>query len=254
MPPRACAAAARPRSGGLSRRRRVVAALQETGRLDNTLVFFTIDNGGCHVEYAPDRKGYYLPAKTRDGRPVKPGNLPTIMPGPEDTYQSYGYGWANASNTPYRMFKQFDHEGGIRTPMIAHWPRGITKQGSLVRAVSHLVDILPTVAEVTGSSVPDKINGKTSIRRDGRSLAAAFRNQPLSDDRTLFFHHARGRALRYNQWKIVAEQKGNWELYDLAGDPLELSNLATANPTKLAELVGIWELESERLSRQAKQK
>ena len=233
---------------------RVVAELKKTGRLDNTLVFFTIDNGGCHVEYSPERKGNYLPAKTRDGRPVRPGNLPTIMPGPEDTYQSYGYGWANASNTPYRMFKQFDHEGGIRTPMIAHWPRGITKQGSLVRAVSHLVDILPTVAEVTGSSVPDEINGKASIRRDGRSLAAAFRNQPLSDDRTLFFHHARGRALRYNQWKIVAEQKGNWELYDLAGDPLELSNLATANPTKLAELVGIWELESERLSRQAKQK
>ena len=89
------------------------------------------------MEYGVDRKGSYLPEKTRDGRPLQPGNIPGLMPGPEETYQSYGYGWANASNTPYRMFKQFDHEGGIRTPMIAHWPDGITPRWHAGHAVSH---------------------------------------------------------------------------------------------------------------------
>ena len=111
---------------------RIIDALKKTNRFENTLIFFTIDNGGCHVEYTPNRKGDYLPKQTRAGGKMRPGNLPTIMPGPEDTYQSYGYGWANASNTPYRYFKQFDHEGGIRTSMIAHWPRGIERTGGLV--------------------------------------------------------------------------------------------------------------------------
>ncbi|MCH2583081.1 MAG: sulfatase-like hydrolase/transferase, partial [Planctomycetes bacterium] len=104
---------------------RIVKALERRGNFDNTLILYMTDNGGCHVEYGKNRKGPYLPAETRDGRKMQPGNIPGLMPGPEITYQSYGYGWANVSNTPYRLFKQFDHEGGIRTPLIAHWPRGI---------------------------------------------------------------------------------------------------------------------------------
>jgi len=233
---------------------RVVDALSDTGRLENTLLFFTVDNGGCHVEYTPNRKGTYLPAKTRDGRPVRPGNLPSIMPGPEDTYQSYGYGWANASNTPYRMFKQFDHEGGIRTPMIAHWPAGIKAPGRIVREVSHLVDILPTVTDVTGGAVPTEINGKATVTRDGHSLADTFENKPLAEKRTLFFHHAKGKALRSGDWKLVAKNKGPWELYDLKRDPLELQDLAKKMPGKVSELTGLWEKESRRLARQAKDK
>ena len=232
---------------------RVVEALQQTGRLENTLIFFTVDNGGCHVEYTPNRKGSFLPAKTRDGRPVRPGNLPTIMPGPEDTYQSYGYGWANASNTPYRMFKQFDHEGGIRTPMIAHWPAGIRSPGKIVSDVAHLVDILPTVTEVTGTSVPAKIGRKAVVSRDGQSLAGAFKGQPLKGNRTLFFHHAKGKALRHHDWKLVAKNKQAWELYNLKADPLELEDLAKKMPKKLAELTALWEKESRRLARQAKE-
>ena len=232
---------------------RLVEALEQTGRLDNTLLFFTIDNGGCHVEYKPNRKGSYLPAKTRDGRPVRPGNLPSIMPGPEDTYQSYGYGWANASNTPFRMFKQFDHEGGIRTPMIAHWPAGIQSPGRIVPGVAHLVDILPTVSEVTGAGVPAKIGGKRVVPRDGQSLAAAFQGQALAAQRTLFFHHAKGKALRHHDWKLVAREKRAWELYNLKADPLELQDLAAKMPEKLAELKALWEKESKRLARQASQ-
>jgi len=229
---------------------RIIEALKEAKRFENTLVFFTIDNGGCHVEYVPDRKGDYLPEKTRDGRKMRPGNLPDIMPGPEDTYQSYGYGWANASNTPYRYFKQFDHEGGIRTSMIAHWPQGIEREGALVRGVSHLVDIMPTVLEVTKTPAADQ-----PIKMDGESFAAAFGREDHPGRQSMFFDHARGRALRHGDWKIVAQKDGNrfkWELYNLKQDPLELKNLAKKMPGKVNELITIWEAESARHAHQAR--
>jgi len=229
---------------------RIVDALEETKRLENTLVFFTIDNGGCHVEYAPNRRGDYLPKMTRGGRKMRPGNLPEIMPGPEDTYQSYGYGWANASNTPYRYFKQFDHEGGIRTSMIAHWPKGIEREGALVRGVSHLIDIMPTVLEVTKTPAADQ-----RIKMDGESFAAAFGREDHAGRQSMFFDHARGRALRHGDWKIVARKKGSrfkWELYSLKKDPLELQDLARMMPKKVEELAALWEAESARHARQAR--
>lgn len=229
---------------------RIIAALKESQRFENTLVFFTIDNGGCHVEYGANRKGDYLPKKTRDGRKMRPGNLPGIMPGPEDTYQSYGYGWANASNTPYRYFKQFDHEGGIRTSMIAHWPQGIERKGALVRGVSHLIDIMPTVLDVTKTKP-----AMQQIKMDGQSFAAAFGRDDHAGRKSLFFDHARGRALRNGDWKIVAQKNGKkfaWELYNLKRDPLELKNLAKTMPEKLEELITIWQTESARHARQAK--
>ena len=234
---------------------RIIDALKQTSRISNTLIFFTIDNGGCHVEYTPDRKGDYLPETTRDGRPVRPGNLPEIMPGPEDTYQSYGHGWANVSNTPYRLFKQYDHEGGIRTPMIAHWPDGIEATGRLVPTVSHLIDIMPTVLEVTGIAVPEKIADGTPIQMDGISLAAAFHAASVSGHETLFFHHNKGQALRHGKWKLVAtkqnRKKTSWELYDLEQDPTEQHDLADQMPQHVQELSAIWDKESVRLAKQA---
>lgn len=241
----------------------IIDALKETGRFENTLIFFTIDNGGCHVEYTPDRKGDFLPEKTRDGRPMRPGNLPEIMPGPEDTYQSYGYGWANASNTPYRMFKQYDHEGGIRTPMIAHWPVGIEAKGDLIPSVSHLIDIMPTVLDVTGTAVPEQIPGnkttdQTPMKMDGISLASIFKGEKIAGHKTLFFAHAKGEALRHGDWKLVRiNQKSKpktWQLYNLKYDPIETENLADQNPAKVKELAAIWVAESKRLAEQAKLK
>ena len=148
----------------------VIDHLRKSDQLENTLTFFTIDNGGCHVEYGANRKGDYLPEKTRDGRTMRPGNLTDLMPGPEITYQSYGYGWANLSNTPFRLFKQYDHEGGIHTPMIAHWPKGIRNSGSVCGTLSHLVDLMPTILEASKVKPTEQSGGAQRIAWDGRSI------------------------------------------------------------------------------------
>ena len=213
----------------------IVDALKRTGRLDNTLLFFTIDNGGCHVEYGVDRKGSYLPKTTRDGRPMKPGNIPDLMPGPEETYQSYGHGWANASNTPFRLFKQYDHEGGIHTPMIAHWPRGIANPGGVAKHVSHLIDIMPTVLDATELTLPERLNDQPRVPMAGLSLLPSLQGKKQPRHEALYFSHAKGQSIRQGDWKLVKAGK-EWELYDLKRDPNELHNLATENAEKVATM------------------
>jgi arylsulfatase A-like enzyme len=227
-------------------------ALRETGRLNNTLFVFMIDNGGCHVEYGQNRKGYYLPEKTRDGRAVVPGNRPDVMPGPEETYQSYGYGWANVSNTPYRLFKQLDHEGGIHTPMIAHWPNGIAERGGIAKQVSHLIDIMPTVLDVTKTKPLELLDGQPPIQMDGMSLLRTLRGSPQAGHEELFFHHAKGKAIRHGRWKLVQVAKSEWELYDIQDDPNELNNLAQSNPDKVRQLSNRWAAWSDRQKTRAR--
>lgn len=146
--------------------------------------------------------------------------------------------------------------------MIAHWPAGIKDTGRLVKSVNHLVDIMPTVLEVTDSKAPETLNGKPTIGRDGESLAAAFKGHPYEGHDTLFFHHNKGRALWHDGWKLVSrseggkKSKGNqqWELHNLDNDPLELNNLAQTNPKQLAKLTTLWMAESKRLEGQAAQR
>ena len=166
---------------------RLLDVLEQSGEADNTLVVFQIDNGGCHVEYQTDRKGPYLPERTRDGRPVIPGNVPEVMPGPEDTYQSYGYGWANASNTPFRLYKQHDHEGGINVPLIARWP-ALIEPGGMTDQLAHVIDLMPTFVDAAGprSSHPSSGNER-STRPTAEACGPSLRARLASRHRKLYW-------------------------------------------------------------------
>ncbi len=219
---------------------RILKALEEKDRLRNTLLMVLVDNGGCYVEYSQSRTGPFLNKQTRDGRPIKVGNRPDVMPGPEDTWQSYGYGWANASNTPYRMFKQYEHEGGNRVPLIVQWPNVISKGGTITRQVCHVMDILPTVLEAAGVEYPETYNGRHIDPADGKSMMPILQGRQRQGHDILFWKWSHGCAVRQGKWKLVRIDKEPWELYDMETDPVELTNLARKHPAKTAELEALW--------------
>jgi hypothetical protein len=151
--------------------------------------------------------------QTRQGFPSLHG--PDIMPGPEDTFISYGKAWANVSDTPFREYKHWVHEGGIATPLIAHWPGRIQARGALRHQPGHLIDIMATCLEVAGARYPARFNGTKITPSEGRSLVPAFDNRPIKRD-GLFWEHEGNRAVRDGKWKLVAKSPaGRWELYDL---------------------------------------
>lgn len=218
--------------------KRIVDYVKAQGEFDNTLFIYQQDNGGCHVEYPPDRVGSWTKPFTTDGKrtPITPGNLPEIMPGPQSSWQSYGYGWANASNTPFRLFKQHDHEGGTRSPLIMTWAEGLDpkRAGNLTDELCHVIDLMPTLLEIAGA---EPVIQKP-LPFEGRSFASVLMGSEaeLPPHESLFWAHNRGKAARVGDWKLVSENKEPWELYNLAEDPTELNNLASAMPEKVALL------------------
>jgi len=219
---------------------RILEALERTGRLEKTLIMVLVDNGGCHVEYGQSRKGVFLNEQTRDGRPIRTGNLTDVMPGGEDTWQSYGYGWANASNTPLRMFKQYDHEGGIRVPFIVRWPGVARGKGRITDQVCHVIDILPTVLDAAGVGYPGNYAGAKIDPADGKSMAPILRGQKRKGHDALFWKYSHGCAVRQGKWKLVRMDKKPWELYDMEADPIELADLAKNHPERVTQLEALW--------------
>ena len=234
---------------------RIVKALKETGEFDDTLTCFFIDNGACHVEYGPKRAGYYLPTKTRSGGTMIPGNLPKVMPGPENTYQSYGKEWANAGNTPFRFYKSYAHEGGVRTPLIVHWPERIPGN-AWTNTVGHVIDLLPTALELSGATYPREHGGETLWPLEGSSLTTVFKNPAAkSSPRTIFWEHGGKRAVRDGDWKAVAlGNKKPWELYNLKNDPSELRDLAASEKERLTQLTAKYQAWSKKVGVEKKRK
>jgi arylsulfatase len=226
---------------------RIVEALRETESLDDTLLIFLSDNGGCAEELwdAPAWLRRFLPlafrGSARDGRPVRRGNDPELMPGGEHTFQSYGLAWANASNTPFRLYKQQVHEGGIATPLIVHWPAGLgTARGALSHAAGHVVDLMPTLLELAGVSPPRERGGRPSRELRGESLVPILEGGSRERG-AIFWEHQGNRALRQGSWKLVSRWRRGWELYDLEADRTELADLAGEQPERVRELAALYE-------------
>ena len=229
---------------------RIVAALHETKQIENTLILFLADNGACAEEFA--REVSPMPStypagttQTRDGKTVMRGNDPTVMPGSEDTYQSYGVPWANLSNTPFREYKHWVHEGGIATPLIAHWPAVIDDVGALRHGPGQLTDIMATCLDVAGADYPTRFNGNDIIPLEGTSLAPIFDDQPNHKE-ALIWEHEGNKAVRRGRWKLVCKYPGDWELYDIVANRTETEDLAAEHPEVVAELGAIHDAWGER--------
>ena len=223
---------------------RIIAALEKTGQLDNTVFIFLADNGAC-AEDIPEgvsidelvSKLMIARAETRSGEPVHFGNDPSRMPGPENTYQSYGTAWANLSNAPFRLYKHWIHEGGIATPLIIHWPRGIGERGGIRHAPGYLPDIMATILDITGTAYPATFEGRPIDPIEGQSLLPVFA-QDGATRAPMFWEHEGNAAVRIGQWKLVKRYPRPWELYDLEADRTELHDLAARHPERVADMAG----------------
>jgi len=221
---------------------RILQALEETGQLDDTLIVFLADNGAC-AEDIPENVTVEMMVNelmlarshTRKGEPVVFGNLPHLMPGAENTYQSYGVAWANLSNTPFRLYKHWTHEGGVATPVIFHWPNGIQDRGGIRHTPCQLPDVMATVVELAGVTYPNRFAGNEILPLEGQSLMPVMARDALPE-RPLFWEHEGNAAVRLGRWKLVREYPGAWELYDMQADRTETKDLATAHPKVVADL------------------
>ncbi|WP_076347993.1 arylsulfatase [Paludisphaera borealis] len=203
----------------------VVDRLKAMGAFENTLILFMSDNGASAEQMIRGD-----------------GHDPKAEPGAARSFLGLGPGWATVSNTPFRLYKVWNHEGGISTPLIAHWPKGIAARGELRRTPGHLVDLAPTIFELARITPPDSYHGEPRPPLPGRSLVPAFAHDVTVPHDFLFFKHEGNRALRAGDWKIVSNgPAGAWELYNLAVDRTETHNLAADQPDRLKALVAIWE-------------
>ncbi len=202
----------------------LVAGLEPRGLLENTLILFLSDNGG-NAEGGP-------PGVTRGEGPI----------GGPQSYVLLGMDWATLANTPFRRYKHFTHEGGISTPLIAHWPAGIPAQrrGTLKKQPVHLIDVMATAVELAGVSYPRAYGGQAIEPMQGVSLRPAFEGKPLGRTAPIFWEHEGNKAVRDGKWKLVLRHRQPWQLFDMEADRTEQHDLITQEPERAAKLVAAW--------------
>lgn len=231
---------------------RLLKTVRSLGKENNTLVMFLSDNGGSDED------------RTR---------TPGLPPGPVESYRSVDLPWANLSNTPFRQFKRWNHEGGIATPLVAYWPRGIARPGRVSSEVGHLIDIMATCLEVAGADYPSEVNGMKIPPLEGRSLLPIFRGRGRESHDALFWNQ-RGlwRAVRQGKWKLVSPdhwiryqpwrrdgteraffpRPGDpgelWQLYDMVADRAEQRDLASRYPDRVKEMDRLYRAWRQRVS------
>jgi arylsulfatase len=210
---------------------KLVKYLKEQGRFDNTLILFLSDNGACAELQTEPLGSDWLNGK---GGPI----------GTADSFASYGRVWAEVSNTPFRLWKQKIHEGGISTPLIAAWPNGIRPKGTISRQPGHIVDVMATCLDLCGGTYPDTYKGQSIQPLEGISFAPVFQGLERVEHDEIAWEHFANRGIRQGKWKLVSQTQdlwthaspGPWELYDLRKDRTEMTDLAEKYPEKVKEL------------------
>ncbi len=206
---------------------RIINAIDETGKADNTLVMFLSDNGGC-ASIPPEHNDYL--DRNQEG-----------LPGPRDTYDFVGPGWGWAQSAPFRRYKLWTYEGGISTPMIVRWPK-VVSANAITHQVGHVIDILPTLIDLTGTTYPTKYKGQNITPMDGLSILPILQGDERKGHDRLFWAVYGNRAVRQGRWKLVwGFTAREWELYDMVEDRTETRNLANTYPDRVLEMGQAWE-------------
>ncbi len=199
---------------------RIVRHLKDEGVYDNTLILFCSDNGACPFE------------RTR-GKSLQPWN--------PKSYWTYDASWAHAGNTPFRLYKQNQHEGGIASPLVVHWPAGLkTDAGTITDQPGHLIDFMATFIDVANAKYPAQVGQRKIDPLMGKSLLPIFQGKQRQPHETLYFHFGTDRALRQGDWKLVSAKLGKWELYNLHEDRTELNDLAEQQPERVKKMSAEW--------------
>lgn len=205
-----------------------VETLKKNGQYENTVIFFLSDNGAC-----------------AEGGVMGQGKWEQFFDPEADTYHTLRYGrvWANVSSTPFRLYKHFNHEGGIATPLIVHWPAGLSpkQHNELIKPYGYLPDLMPTCLELAKAKYPKVYKGNAITPMQGKSLLSAIKGETTERDDPIFFEHEGNGALRQGKWKLVHRGKKPWELYDMSKDRTEMHDLAKKHPQKLNEMIATWE-------------
>jgi arylsulfatase A-like enzyme len=218
---------------------RIIQKLKETGEYDNTIIIFSSDNGASSENYGIGEFDRH--DRTRDGQMVTHDSR---TPGDQLSYNYLGTGWAGAINTPFRYWKAESFHGGIAAPTIVHWPAGMKSgKGSIVNEPCHFIDIMPTCIALAGAEYPSTYNGHSikPLAAEGRSLLPLISGEgEWNGERTLFWEHENGRAVRVGNWKMTSLRNGGWQLFDLSTDYSETNNVAAEYPDKVREMKTLW--------------
>ncbi len=214
---------------------RVLAQLKSMNAFDNTLILFLSDNGSsAEIMIRGD------------------GHDPTVPMGADGSYLCLGPGWSRMGNTPFRRHKTWVHEGGISTPLIAHWPAGIPEKGGIRNRVGHVIDIAPTIVELAGGKWPTESKGLAVPTSPGESFVASMTDAAKNRSNALWWLHEGNRALRKDNWKVVAAKNESWQLYDLSKDRAETKDLSTQHPDVLQQLTAMWQEMTDKMEAELK--
>ncbi|MBG31333.1 MAG: arylsulfatase [Opitutae bacterium] len=218
---------------------RILAQLEQGGDLDDTLILFTSDNGACY-EWGP----YGFDQRSRTGKTILHKGDDLAKVGGPDTHHSVGSAWSCLSNTPMRMYKHFNYEGGQCSPLVAHWPKGIKNPDRWVRTPIHLIDFMPTICSATGAKYPATFGTYKIQPVEGTSFIPIFAGETKMPERLLCFDHFGSSAVRQGDWKLVRSNsrfnQGRWELYNIGQDRCETNDLIESFPKKAKELEKKW--------------
>ena len=224
---------------------RILARLQSLGIADDTMIIFLSDNGGCAEFLAEDGPINSLVPNLPDGSRVDVGNIVDKRPGPADTYMSYDLPWANASNSPFRLYKHWVHEGGISSPCIVHYPAMIDEP-TVIHSPIQFIDVLPTFAELAAAQYPREYKGGSIQPAEGESFLPALTDASWRRENPLYWEHEGNRAVRLDDWKLVSKHPGDWELYNMIDDRTELNDLSAGEKDRVQAMSQLYDVWAER--------